>query len=238
MHERHPFLRIPPSREHIKEGTYTRVYEVQGGPTGDSVLKEYKPDEFDSLFDEGPVSIHEQARELQKREQTVSELYSQLPQLVVPTDFFIAKNAEQVETIYAFQTRLRDFIPLFDETYADSWEDGSYAMGKVFGEIRKLPIPEQRRLLDELRYFLERTIEIRSGINLPPDYLEYAWQVRVPDFTHGNLVITREGDLRMIDTNYFNDLNASDEAVEEFWDVIPVFEKLIHELETELGTEK
>ncbi len=203
--------------EYLAKGTTAEVSELINLPAevrdrvpDGYVLKEYftKHPNGESRFLQPPLEI---AKSLRNRQETFHDLYRQdLPDLIVKSNFIIGRNANGEETIFELQPKV------------EAWKDAVYAFG-VRANWEELKPEAQARALQELVNFTRRTRALIEDPDKP----------EIPDlFGSDNLVLTPEGNLRMVDTNISFSQDDDPNLYHECLSRLAQMEELVQELQS------
>lgn len=189
------------------QGSFTEVTRLDGLPPeileklpAGYVLKEYRTDAPDqdlrdkTLF--GPaapkLSLLEKARILKERQAAVADFFKEdLPDLVVRSDFFVGRGADNQPHMYELQPNIAKTIDVLGSS-------------KIVQQFLDQARPEVRQhFLDQLERFVARGRVLLSQHDNP------TLKNRTIDL-HGenNLVGTPTGDVRLVDTNYLFELDS------------------------------
>lgn len=222
--EERSFLRKDIRSVPLGDGGFVEAFSLQSERGENTVLKEYREEELKNLIlekDEVPSSLEGYIELLRKREQEVAELYPRLKSFVVPTSYFIASGKNGKPAIFAIQERIG--------STDTNWP--AYVLQEVKEQALALPAEKRKALAEDLRYLTQRSEELVFGKSVQEGYQSYGHEKRVPDILHGNIRLSAEGDLRIIDTNMFLDLNWDDEGDLDFQELMVSFSELADELE-------
>lgn len=195
-----------------KEGSFVTVRELEKYPElsdikseGQSqkfVIKDYSEADLSQLFDGRNFSHVQQASILRARQEFTKNLYDQLPNLVVESKFFVAEGSYGEPTVY----ELQPLISNHKNTSLEFNQDKKSLKKELLGSFSK----EQLIILEtELTYFIIKTREFLKG-NWPKLQDPQKLSGFFLDIAAGNLVITPDGHLKVIDTNKFHDLSFED----------------------------
>lgn len=213
--EKRPFLKDGTSLTEIAKGGSVTVYDIGGDSK--NVLKEYSQSQenIEWLFGkEQNLSAKEQSRILKKRQDFAQKYYDGLPDFVLKSQFFVANGSEGKPTVYEIQPKIEDYKPA--------------TLDSVDNIIEGLTAEQRESLTNELAFFIKRTKDFISGRNFPEGYEEFL--SHIPDFQDGNVVITSDGKLRMMDTNTYIDINSREDQKDLFLSDIECFKTILSKI--------
>lgn len=136
---------------------------------------------FDEQYD-GNFNVEDQKRILERRQEEVVRYFAELPELVIPSHFFI-QDDENKPMLFEVQKRLIDFVAIHD--FKSDF----------------LETPESKdQLLTESNTLSQLIIQVlNEGDNkTDPVFSEF-----IPDLNPTNIAVTQEGHLHVYDTNFF-----------------------------------
>ena len=223
--EKRPFLGESVSLSEIAKGGSVTVYDIHneksdadGGENKDKkVLKEYSQSQenVDWLFGSGQnPSAEDQSKILQRRQEFAQKYYDGLPEFVLKSQFLVADGTEGKPTVYEIQKKIEDYKPV--------------TLANVENIIEGLTSEQRERLANELTYFIKRSKDFITGRNFPEGYEEFL--TRIPDFQDGNVVVTSDGKLRMMDTNTYIDINSREDQKDLFLSDIECFKTMLRKI--------
>lgn len=188
------FLREDISLSGDMHGHFTEVRNLEGLPESVKeqvpdgfVIKKYKLDKertnqqlFGINYEE---SLIERARILKRRQEFVRDFFKEdLPNLVLQSQFIVG-SGDYSEFIYEIQSKLEDAIAINIETIREHFLGKPEIIQKIKEQLRKFH--KRGRLLKIQQEFSEFK---GLGVDLGPK--------------GENVVLTKDGDLRIIDTNF------------------------------------
>ena len=109
-------------------------------------------------------------------------LGEELPDIIVPSEFFVARNDSDDFAVYEIQPRLPEYQTL--DTIQAAF-------------IKKLNPRQREKLIATGRILLSNLRKLLTEENDP------VFKVFVPDLNSTNIAITNTGDIKIFDTNYF-----------------------------------
>ena len=179
------------------EGSFTQVTKLKGLPPEilerlpkGYVLKQYinNPELDKDLFgpDYAKLSIVDKARILKERQTAVRAIFADdLPELVVPSDFLVGQGVDDEQPhLFEVQPNVPKGVDVLREWY------------HVENILEKSPQTRQA-ILGQLKLFVENGRKLQHQQDQP------ALKGKVLDLEGANnLIVTPDGDLRLIDTNY------------------------------------
>jgi hypothetical protein len=191
--------------------------EEQGSTPPKMVLKEYfrSQEKIDFLFGQGKKpTAEEQAKILERRQEFAQKYYDGLPELVLRSQFFVAESSNGGPTVYEMQPKIENYKPA--------------TLANVENIIEGLSQEQRTNLSKDFAYFIKRTKDILNGRNFPEGYDDFL--SRIPDFQDGNVVVTSDGKLRMMDTNTYIDINSREDQKDLFLSDIECFRIMLSKI--------
>jgi len=172
----HTLNGLPPSvREKYGAGVVIKKYNYSNR-TGENLNRSkqvlFNHPEGQNL---GPL---EQAKILQNRQRKMQEAFRKhLPQLIVPSQFIVANDGD-VAGIYELQEYVK----------------GQKISDFVNGEFFHFEKEKQLVFINQLEAYRDGILEIFQSFECGDQYL--------PDIASSNVFVTKEGELRIVDTNF------------------------------------
>lgn len=165
--------------------------------------EEYKPSDIDPE----DYSLVDQYMVLKKRQAEMKKYFSNLPNLIVPSHFFVTKNENEKFTLYEIQERLVGFLDV-GKALEDIWW------------LVSLKREHRVALVDELEKF--RTLFIKLlGESDDKIFSQY-----FPDMQEANIALTRDGQVKFFDTNIFRSKKSGDREM-PIYDLVKKQAKLV-----------
>jgi len=225
--EERPFLGEGVLLSKIAKGGSVIVYDIDsktpdlnvGGERheGKNVLKEYSQSQKNIEWLFGPEqnpSAEEQSKILQKRQEFAQKYYDGLPDFVLKSQFLVEDGSEGKPTVYEIQPKIENYKPA--------------TLDNVENIIKGLTAEQRASLAKELTYFIKRSKDFITGRNFPEGYEEFS--DHIPDFQDGNVVVTSDGKLKMMDTNTYIDLNSREDQKDLFLSDIECFKTMLSKI--------
>ena len=198
------FIKDNISLSNLSKGDFVSVeeFKVNKEKQSDekrSVIKEYDLSSIDDLFRDKNLSLEEKAHILKRRQEFTQKFYSDLPSVVVKSQFILGRGSNNQSTIFEVQDKVNDYYTTDED-------------GKI---VRELNIQQKENLVRELEYFITRTYDFLNQKDeaFPESYDEY--HSFFPDVHVNNLVVTSECHLRIIYTNMYKHLWEEDSTYED-----------------------
>ena len=216
----------------LDEGSFVEVFDIHKNDNpsvlGEKkfIIKKYKKENLKELS-EGDMSTEETLNLLRRRYFFTKEFYKELPDLVLRSRFFIGKDEDGSETIFDVQQKIENYKGI--DSVLDQGFNPKGNEVEVFSRLFK---EQLQTLRSELIIFINRTKDFLTGNSFPEGYSDFS--SRAFDFNSGNVVITSEGHLSIIDTNIYKNLWEEESTFEQFEHSLADLENVLKILELKI----